>query len=160
MELEKSRGLHHGERVEREPIYIRGSGALNISRRQAPGSPQFQHWPNHVVLLFLAQNISSSIPNLRWNFQLQCLKLRNFLNSFVNSLFAFYLRIVRRAVRCWECRVRMCCCSDAAGLHQPEHTFVFIFWWCTQCKLCHCSLAGCLNILHDLYRTKYRRMSY
>ena len=92
----KCRGLHHGERVEREPIYIRGSGALNISRRQAPGSPQFQHWPNHVVLLFLAQNISSSIQNLRRNFQLQCLKLRNFFNSFVNSLFAFYLRTVRR----------------------------------------------------------------
>jgi hypothetical protein len=33
MELEKSRGLHHGERVEREPI--RGSGALKISRGQA-----------------------------------------------------------------------------------------------------------------------------
>ena len=40
MELEKVGGLHHGERVEREPI--RGSGvtsrgALKISRR--PGSP-------------------------------------------------------------------------------------------------------------------------
>ena len=37
MELEKSRGLHHGERVEREPI--RGSGALKISRGQAPRIP-------------------------------------------------------------------------------------------------------------------------
>ena len=51
-----------------------------------------------------------------------------------------------------QCRVRMCCCSDAAGLHQPEHTFVFIFWWCIQCKLCHCSLDGCRNMLQDLYQ--------